>query len=495
MLLTRRQLLWVLSVTTLYFLGQLFTGTNPIVAALFSLAILFGLFSVFAGGGLRSAFGCLNAILIGKFLLIGIAIKMLLFESSDGALRTPMTTALVMLFGFGGLFLGTIVQSRLHCPQTWSLNRPFSTPMLLSLSIVLFFVSYIGYFISMIPSTQGAGTQTGGWVGITHIFGSLKSLTIVPCMLYLWRRQTRLWMTHPAILALLGWSTVVGIFSTGKQEAMEPFVFYVLVGFLRYGWQNLQLWSLVALGTVYYALIVFPYSQYVRYAGGRAGSFEERAEVTKESFWRIASNEEFRDKVTEHVSRETYFDPSLAAFSRLAMVGEADKLIAATEQQQAFTGWETITWGFKLLTPSLLYPSKPVTEAANYLAHIVGELGSSDSTTEVSYGLMANLYNAFSFTGVLIGTPFFFAGFYYWIRVFLGDATWERMPTASTLWFLWLVASYQHSIVESSLSGLIASLSFPSVLALLYLLAKSLCPFLAGEDDGSESLRQPRAIG
>ena len=57
---------------------------------------------------------------------------------------------------------------------------------------------------------------------------------------------------------------------------------------------------------------------------------------------------------------------------------------------------------------------------------------------------MANLYNAFSLTGVLVGTPLFFGAFYYWIRIFLGNAKWEGVPTASTLWFLWLVASYQH---------------------------------------------------
>ena len=103
------------------------------------------------------------------------------------------------------------------------------------------------------------------------------------------------------------------------------------------------------------------------------------------------------------------------------MVGEADRLGSATERQQAFTGWETITWGFKLLTPSFLYAKKPTMEAGNYLGHIVGDIGPSDTETQVSYGVMANLYNAFSFIGVLVGTLVFFAGFYYWIRTFLGN--------------------------------------------------------------------------
>jgi hypothetical protein len=194
---------------------------------------------------------------------------------------------------------------------------------------------------------------------------------------------------------------------------------------------------------------------------------------------RIASDQSFRATVADRASHgSSYLGPGLSSFSRLAMIGEADRLIAATERQRSFTGWETLTWGFKLATPSVLYPNKPIVEAGNYLAHIVGEVRSWDTETQVSYGIMANLYNAFSLTGVLIGTPIFFAGFYYWVRIFLGDARWESMPTASTLWFLWLIASYQHSIVESSVAGLISSLLFPIVLAFVYMLSLGLSLFV-----------------
>jgi hypothetical protein len=286
-------------------------------------------------------------------------------------------------------------------------------------------------------------------------------------------------MTHPVILILLAWSVMIGIFSTSKQEAMEPIAFYALVGFLRYGWRDMRIWSFVSLGVVYYALIIFPYSQYVRDNGGRQGSFGQRAEVTKDVFLRTVTDRSFRSAVTDRVTPTGYFQQSsLSPFSRLAMVGEADKLISATAEQRAYTGWETITWGFKLATPSFLYKDKPVLEANNYLAHIVGEVGDSDLTTQVSYGVMANLYNAFSFVGVLIGAPLFFACFYYWIRLFLGDARWVSMPTMSTLWFLWLVSAFQHSIVESSLSGLIASITFPIPLIMLFVAARFLSPLL-----------------
>ena len=483
MLINRKELVVVLAITSFYLLGQILTGTEPAVASLFCLAILFGVLSIFAGGGLRSAYGCLNAILIAKFLLIGIAIKIILLQPADGTLNAPRTTALVMAIGFAGLFVGTMIQSQLHCPQFWSMNRPISNRMLLSFSMVLFVAGYLGYFAAMIPATQGEGIQTGGWLGIARALGALKSLTIVPVLLYLWRTNARRWLTHPVIIGMLMWSTVIGLFTTTKQDAMEPLAFYAFIGFLRYGWRDMRLWSLVSLGSLYFAVIVFPYSQYVRHAGGRDGSFEHRAEITRDAFWRMNSNPEFRSTIVERVSKNaSYFDLApLAPFTRFAMVGEADNLISATERKQAFTGWETVTWGFKLLTPSFLYPEKPIFEAGNYLGHIGGEVNPSDKTTQISYGVMANLYNAFSFAGVAIGTTLFFAGFYYWIRIFLGDAGSDGMPTTSTLWFIWLIAFYQHSIAESSLAGLIASLQFPVVVALLYTSAKALCIFFPQE--------------
>ena len=68
---TRKQLIVILALTGFYWAGLLLTGTNAVVSSLFAVAILFGTLSVLAGGGLGSAFGCLNAILIGKFLSSG----------------------------------------------------------------------------------------------------------------------------------------------------------------------------------------------------------------------------------------------------------------------------------------------------------------------------------------------------------------------------------------------------------------------------------------
>ena len=132
----------------------------------------------------------------------------------------------------------------------------------------------------------------------------------------------------------------------------------------------------------------------------------------------------FRSSIDENIaaSKEGYLHlKSLAPFDRFAMVGLADALIAGTDES-GFTGWETITWGFKLMVPSFIYPDKPIYPASNYLAHIANEVSDDDYTTQVSYGIMANFYNAFSFPGVFIGTAVFIGGFYYHVAALV----WKR---------------------------------------------------------------------
>lgn len=478
-----------LFVTALYLVGQLIVGTDLVIAVLFSFAIWFGLLAIAAGGGLASAFGCLNAILIAKFLLIGVLLKILMGTPADSNLSSPLATALVMALGFAGLLVGTFAQSKLPLPSAGGI-RSFNARMCLSLAIVLFVVSYAGYFLSLVPDTQGNGLQTGSWVGIARSIGFFKSFAIVPIMLYVWKQGSERLLTHPVVLLALAWGVAVGILSTGKEEAMEPLVLYVGIGLVRYGWRFRWLWALAAAGVAYYALVVFPYSQYVRYAGGREGTFEQRFEVTKNIFLNITTNQDFRSAAFRRAtSGRSYLGSSaLNPFSRLAMVGEADKLIAATDAGQSFTGWETISWGFKMLLPSFLVPDKPIWGTGNYLAHISGEVGSTDYTTQVSYGVMANLYNAFSLPGVMVGTALFFFGFYYWLRIFFpnahltniarGTAMLNDSDAQSVLCFMLLVGAFQHSLIESSVAGLIASLTMPVIICSLVTAATWLYPFL-----------------
>ena len=458
-----------------YLVGQLLTGTNLQVAGLLTGAIVCGLYSIPVGGGLLSAAGLLNALLITHFLLIAVALKIALFEPSDLGLLAPVTTSTVMALGFLGVLIGTWLQRRTPILKWTPIPSINGARMYFSLTLVLIVLGYGGYLVSLRSDLGGEGVQTGGILGIARAFNGFKSFAIVTALYFAWARGGRRFMTHPLTLFVLGLGAVVGVMTTNKQDAMEPFVFYIVVSAFRYGFADKRLWALAAAGVFYYSAIIYPYSQYVRYNGGRQGDLSARIAVMEDVFWQTLTDPEFRknNSVKVEVSKRSYLGrESLEAFSRLAMVGEADRLISATEEQHAFTGWETIVWGFRLIVPSFIDPDKPVWSTGNLLGHIAGDAGPSDLTTQWAYGIMANLYNAFSYLGVFFGCILFFWFFYYSFRFWFRNPKWSRSPTGTTIWFLLLVTFYQHSLIEDPVAGLVTSMEAPFLILLLFYLGR-----------------------
>jgi hypothetical protein len=228
----------------------------------------------------------------------------------------------------------------------------------------------------------------------------------------------------------------------------------------------------VAAGGFLYVSIIYPYSQYVRDHGGRDGTLQQRIEVIQEVFLNLVTNFDFRQSVDSRISaNETYLGKdSLQPVSRLAMIGEADRLIAATDSTQSYSGWETITNGLKLAVPSFLMADKPSSGGGNFLGHIAGDLAPDDNDTQVSYGFMANLYNAFGLYGVLLGTIVFISIFYYVLRLWFADLSLTFGPWGSTIWYVLIGMLFEHSLIEAPIGNqLPALINLSAVVGLVYL--------------------------
>jgi hypothetical protein len=163
------------------------------------------------------------------------------------------------------------------------------------------------------------------------------------------------------------------------------------------------------------------------------------------------------------------------------MIGEADRLIAATDSTQSYTGWETIINGLRLMVPSFMMADKPTSGGGNFLGHIVGELAPDDMTTQVSYGFMANLYNAFGLYGVLFGTIIFIAIFYYVIRIWFATPDLTRGPWGSTIWYVLLGMYFEHSLIEAPLGNDFPVLLNISVVVGLIYVSRLLASFLTAK--------------
>jgi hypothetical protein len=467
---------YIVLVTTVCFIGLLVTGTSVYTASMLSVGLLTGLFSILVAGGIATVSGMLTGILVAKYLFIGIVLKILMLESFDKHLLAPVNTPAVAALGFLGLLIGTLIQRHLPGPRRALIPPVRGARMYLALTMAFIALGYGGYFISLGADLSSEAIQTGGILGFAHAFSSLRTFCIVPAMYFAWARQGQRFMTHPLVLSLLAAGLVLGVFATGKQAAMEPLVFYIAISFIRYGLRDRRLLALSAIGISYYALIIYPYSQYVRHNGGREGNLSSRVTAVVGTFWSMVSDPDFRQtakvETTDH-NRPFFDSDKLDAFGRFIMIGEADRLIGATDSMQAFSGWETITWGFRMLPPSFIYPDKPIFGTGNYLGQITGEVGPDNVTTQISYGVMANFYNAFGMPGVFVGSVVFFGFLYYSFRFWYGSPVLTKSSTGSSLWVLLLIATFHHSVAEESLAGLVVpTLEFPLIVFFIFGVAK-----------------------
>jgi hypothetical protein len=471
--------LFVVLISFLCLLAQLATGTSPYAALMLSGAVAFGIMAVVQAGGISTVAGLLSGILLLRYIIVAIVVKTATWTPTDDTLQAREHTPAMIALGFLGLLVGVVIQRHLPRPKIPPIPAPQGAPLYLALTLVLFIFGYGGYFLL---NDGGGEARTGGIFGIAHALAQLKSFCIVPALMYAWVSGSKRFMTHPLVMVVLITGAIVGVFTTSKQNAMEPLLFYVAVSAMRYGLKDKRLWALGVAGLLYYAVVIYPYAQYSRGNGGREGDLFERAGAVKDIFWLMLTDPNYRDSAQAaniDPLKASYFESErLEPFNRLAMIGEADRLIYATDAQNAFTGWETIGWGFQRMLPSFIYKDKPIWGAGNFLAQITGDLGKNDLETQVSFGVMANFYNAFGLTGVLIGSIGFFAAFFYSCLFWFGDLRIGRITGGGSLWALLLVASYHHQLVEESFAGLMPSMELPIVVLALYALSKTVASCL-----------------
>jgi hypothetical protein len=274
-------------------------------------------------------------------------------------------------------------------------------------------------------------------------------------MYYAWSSGSRRFLSHPLVLGILVIELAYGIASTTKQGMMEPLLCYLAVAFIRLGLRSKTIWTIIAAGGFLYVSLFYPYSQYVRSHGGRDGTLAERLDVIQEVFFHLSTDSDFRGAVDSTINMgDTYLGKeSLQPVSRFAMIGEADRLIAATDATQSYTGWDTIESGLDMVVPSFLMPNKRLYGGGNFLGHIAGDLATDDMATQVSYGFMANFYNAFGLPGVFWGTGVLILSFYYMLRLWFWDQTLSFGPLGSSIWYLLLGVLFEHSLVEGAIAN------------------------------------------
>lgn len=452
----------ILLIGAVSFILQLLTGTDVLVAINLSTALTLGLLSAILAGGITSAFGILIIGLTFRCVGGAILVKTIIWEGTDVNLQSPVETSTVMLLGFLGVFVGMYAFKKTApiFPQT-IFPKVFSNNYMLALTLALMLLGYVPHLLN-IHSTVLSQLET------------LKAVAIFTALEYISRRKCKKYLSHPFVLSIVMVQLAYGVVSTSKQEVLTPLVIYGIGAIGRYGWKYKPMWIGGAFAMFLFGAIIYPYAQYIRSHGGRVGSLSERAELAIDVMGTVLTDPTFLDdlnkaRVIKNKQAKFKVMPYLGydfeSLGRIAMIGEADRLIYSSIIYDDYSGWETIIHGVKFMTPGFILPNKPKYGSGNYLGHVTRELGENDTITQVSFGYMANLFNAFSYTGVFFGSIIISFSLFYWLRHFCG------LPDGYCLWTLILFVSYNHTIVEGSIAGQMGGLRQPIVIAIIFICA------------------------
>jgi len=454
---------------------QIFLGAAPYPVLLLCGALFFGFLSIVVPG-VTTALGILNLaftvrILLGAFL----AKNLLMQEAVTARLPAAETTAEAMFLGFLAVFLATFLACRYIKP--FAIFQRSTTPSQL---LPLFYVLLIGGVVSSIAlravSGDGAVATGGAW-GLIKSFTTVRNLSLPILMLYLWRTNSRRWLTHPGVLLLMVVLVVLGLLSFSKQQVVEPLIFPAALAIARYGWRHPMVWIFVPFFLLVFEFFIYPV---VQYSKGNVANYKDAQQAAAASLGVVRdyiSDPSFRQYLREgsksegtEIEGSDYLSRDYGSLERIALLGEASRLIAASDRFQT-TGWETIENSVLLAVPHFLYPNKPQTGSGNFLARYAGDLPPSDVSTQVSYGFIANSYNAFGLTWVF---PLCFITA---LVVLVPVTMITSGPIYLNPWSMYAVAGLHQVYVESSFSGQFNALFLPFLAICLLLLSRA-CDWL-----------------
>jgi hypothetical protein len=431
---------------------QIATGTSIEFAELTFLAIVFSVIGINLAGGLGMVAGCCFAIIALKMFVVAEIAKVCFGEPGQSHLQEPLTTIGVLAVSMAALCCAALV-SRPFRPNR-VLFRPLTDKKSLSLlALMAFVVGTGGFLVAQFQGVSEDGAvQLGGLAGLLRRISACAPLAIVAGTAFTivdskGKRLFSLYNGLPFFSQL-----AIGILFTSKQGLFDPFFYLAVTGMaFRYPWRVSHL-----LGGIFVALlslyVLFPFAQVARnYTRGvnisdtYKKTIDFLDENVRNTHYLFDQYDEYKEGVGEDDAGR-YFESPNGVLERMSLIKPADSLISAT-LKQGTSGWETIKSGLADLLPRAILPRKYV-NVPNALGYKAGFVDEDNAGTCISFGFAADAFSSFGWAGVAVIS--FFIGL---LLIVI-----SRLLTPaihSNIWAVVLLGSYQLSIAEAPIGGVL----------------------------------------
>ena len=429
---------------TLLFVAFLLTGSDLVTASLLCGAWIVAWAAVALAGGFRTVTGWFAFFPLFHFILFSLPLKVMFWEPAEEHLRAPFSTPLVMLLFYLGLLLAVSVSRRMKVGTKALCSTSDDPEFYRWLAWICFTLGMLAFLLALFRSSsdgKDASDTAQAGQGLITVLINLKAFSVAAYVFYAWKAGKDVWKLPTFWLFFLV-SLGTGVLSSGKGETSQPIVFLLVATCSIYGLRSYKILLGGALFALLFSGVIYPVMHYARgVEGARGNSLTERISIMGSILVSYCTDSHFRDSVKAQVDSyandrvATYLPETVGVFDRFVMIGPTDLLVSGVDESsesKRFHGFELFKLGLELMVPHFFYEDKATVGSSEFLADIAGTRNAAERTNP-TWGVPAQLYYSFGFTGVAIGAFVIELVFFILINLWFGA------QVSKSIWFCLIV--------------------------------------------------------
>ncbi len=404
-------------------LAQLLNGTDPVVAALACMAIVFSALAFNRLDGLVTTSGAFVIFMAIPTFFTLLIVKVVTWEPTNKHFEHPLITMTATALGWAGIWIAAALSRRFATSR--NIVR-FTARDLENLKNTSAGLLAIGLVSQVLLSFNNTGSNGTFWSALNQLNIFVPMATVLATYYEICiSRGTRSmnWIVWVSILYVAGF----GFIAASKQGMYAPFFSYFLVcAALEYRFRPLQV--VVIAGWLAFAVgFLFPWAQYAR-SMTRQATLRESVQATIDLLdspgsitamyqWYADSRKQNQD--VNQVS--LCYDHPQGFIDRESLICQDDRLINVT-QHFGIAGGQYLLEGFEMVIPHFLWPSRATLSLGNIYGRETNEAGSDDYTTSVAFAPVGDAYREFGWAGVAIVMPVMYCFTFIFLNLVFGDA-------------------------------------------------------------------------
>jgi hypothetical protein len=436
------------------------SGTGMLFTAMAFIFIIVATLAFNVAGGFARTQGSYIFFFATLAVIVGMVVKVVVWEPVDSLLRSPLTTMGAYTGGIIGMLASAYITRRIASNEgilqdICSLDDMGSAAI--GCVVAGFGIPFLTGFLASTGSPlflpiASAASQLNRFMSMGIILGTTYEIRV---------SGGKRSINGSVLLGVaLIWFTGV-LIGFSKEALFAPLLCWLVsCAALRYRFARYQIIGMVCF-LVFSISYLVPFCQIGRNANEENATLGARISV---AYGLLSDIGEVRDKykaeqASERRDENTYFfEKDEGFFERLVMFSIDDRLITVTREKGPFGMSPLVLYAGNVI-PRVLWKNKPTLAMGNLFAHEIG-FNEEDTTTGISFSPVAEAYHEAEWFGVLVVAPIIWVALFTALDSLCGDL--RKSP-----WGILVFAMYAHIAPEGMLAGAFYMMTYGALIVVV----------------------------